>query len=460
MDPASWGNPERTVNYTLDKVGNRTNVNENGIDTPYTPDNINRYTQVGNDGVTTGPEHQIGAYQANSYDYVGDTYLARITQGGNTYTLGYDALGRCVIRNLNGAITYYVYDGDKAILETGATNAYNIYGAGIDEIVARMESGTTAYYFAQDHEGSVTHVFNASGVLVEQYRYDAFGAPTIKDGNGTVLPNGTAINNRFLFTGREYAKDFGVYEYRNRAYHPGLGRFMSEDPKGFDAGDYNLFRYCKNDPEDLTDPMGLGPENNVKPAPPVPPPSPQTITITLQRLVTSLGSNIPRWTNVASVTLTVAQQSQVQNTQNGDPPGKGTTATRSPLDKEPTVTRHSTEHGNYINVEQRWKVALAEGKQPVSAGVTVNESFNVEDNRCSTTRTEVPHPGRTYPGGFLIDHIGAPFSLSCPTGFARIKQTLWLPNGANLTWHYTVYAPNSRFPNGRITADTYTATFQ
>jgi hypothetical protein len=32
---------------------------------------------------------------------------------------------------------------------------------------------------------------------------------------------------------------------------------MSEDPKLFDAGDYNLFRYCHNDPEDLTDPMGL-----------------------------------------------------------------------------------------------------------------------------------------------------------------------------------------------------------
>ncbi|MFL6515936.1 MAG: RHS repeat-associated core domain-containing protein, partial [Chthoniobacterales bacterium] len=64
-------------------------------------------------------------------------------------------------------------------------------------------------------------------------------------------------NNRFMFTGREYIKEFGIYEYRARTYHPGLGRFMSEDPKGFDAGDYNLFRYCKNDPEDITDPMGL-----------------------------------------------------------------------------------------------------------------------------------------------------------------------------------------------------------
>jgi len=32
---------------------------------------------------------------------------------------------------------------------------------------------------------------------------------------------------------------------------------MSEDPKLFDAGDYNLFRYCHNDPIDLTDPTGL-----------------------------------------------------------------------------------------------------------------------------------------------------------------------------------------------------------
>jgi hypothetical protein len=31
---------------------------------------------------------------------------------------------------------------------------------------------------------------------------------------------------------------------------------VSEDPKLFDAGDYNLFRYCHNDPIDMTDAMG------------------------------------------------------------------------------------------------------------------------------------------------------------------------------------------------------------
>jgi RHS repeat-associated protein len=90
------------------------------------------------------------------------------------------------------------------------------------------------------------------------------GAPTFWNSLNTQLSTSN-YRNRFLFTGREYAATyagtyiaaFNFYEYRARAYNPVLGRFTSEDPKGFDAGDYNLFRYCHNDPLDLTDPMGL-----------------------------------------------------------------------------------------------------------------------------------------------------------------------------------------------------------
>src|SRR5204862_3298147 len=125
------------------------------------------------------------------------------------------------------------------------------------------------------HEGSVTHLTSSAGAVIEKYRYDAFGAPTIYNGSNTQL-SASAYNNRFLFTGREYASTFGIYEYRARAYNPTLGRFMSEDPKGFvhragsgkapddwsfgkhpDEGELNLFRYCGNDPVDFTDPMGL-----------------------------------------------------------------------------------------------------------------------------------------------------------------------------------------------------------
>jgi uncharacterized protein RhaS with RHS repeats len=40
-------------------------------------------------------------------------------------------------------------------------------------------------------------------------------------------------------------------------YDPTVGRWLMEDPLGFDAGDYNLERYVGNGPTDGTDPSGL-----------------------------------------------------------------------------------------------------------------------------------------------------------------------------------------------------------
>jgi RHS repeat-associated protein len=130
------------------------------------------------------------------------------------------------------------------------------------QILERVAAGSV-YYPQQNHEGSVTLLTDTSGNVIERYRYDAFGAPTIYAPNWATR-SATIYDNRFLFTGREYAATyrstttpaFNFYEYRARAYSPKLGRFMSEDPKLFDPGDYNLFRYCHNDPIDNTDPMG------------------------------------------------------------------------------------------------------------------------------------------------------------------------------------------------------------
>jgi hypothetical protein len=40
-------------------------------------------------------------------------------------------------------------------------------------------------------------------------------------------------------------------------FNPMLGRWMEEDPIGFEAGDTNLYRYVGNNPTDATDPSGL-----------------------------------------------------------------------------------------------------------------------------------------------------------------------------------------------------------
>jgi RHS repeat-associated protein len=278
LNIASLGNFGHTLTYNLDKMGNRTSVVDNTVTSTYSPNTINQYTTVAGSSVANGPEHEIQAYGAVTYVYMNDEHLESVAISGQspssaTYSMVYDALGRCVKRTLTaGPTTYYIYDGEKPILEydgTGASAGVNVYGKGIDEIVERVAIGSDSnwwtYYPQQNHEGSVTLLTDGSGNVLERYRYDAFGAPTIYTSTWGARAN-TIYDNRFLFTGREYAAAyrstyinavFSFYEYRARAYNPQLGRFMTEDPKVFDGGDYNLFRYCHNDPIDMTDPTGL-----------------------------------------------------------------------------------------------------------------------------------------------------------------------------------------------------------
>lgn len=47
-----------------------------------------------------------------------------------------------------------------------------------------------------------------------------------------------------------------VYDYRARYYDPEIGRFISEDPLGFAAGDVNFYAYVGNNPINFNDPSG------------------------------------------------------------------------------------------------------------------------------------------------------------------------------------------------------------
>jgi RHS repeat-associated protein len=60
-----------------------------------------------------------------------------------------------------------------------------------------------------------------------------------------------------MFKGREYLSVLGVYDYRKRIYHPGLGLFFQTDPIGFSGSETtNLYRYCNHNPLTASDPMG------------------------------------------------------------------------------------------------------------------------------------------------------------------------------------------------------------
>jgi RHS repeat-associated protein len=186
---------------------------------------------------------------------------------------GYDPLGRRVKQWVgvldpntlvpmpgSGPATYFYYDGWNLIQDgasfASASRNY-IHGARVDEIVKQITPNNWwERYFHYDARGHCTLQTDAFSNIVEQYEYDAFGYPYFYNGGGTNIGY-SPWGNRFLFTGREWLSDLKLYDYRNRIYQPELGRFMQPDPKHFGAGDYNLYRYCHNDPVNKADPMGL-----------------------------------------------------------------------------------------------------------------------------------------------------------------------------------------------------------
>lgn len=59
-----------------------------------------------------------------------------------------------------------------------------------------------------------------------------------------------------LLTSREWDDEAGLYFYRARYYDAQIGRFITEDPIGFDGGDVNFYAYVQNNPVNFIDPFG------------------------------------------------------------------------------------------------------------------------------------------------------------------------------------------------------------
>ena len=59
------------------------------------------------------------------------------------------------------------------------------------------------------------------------------------------------IGNPYMFTGRRFDLETGLYYYRARYYNPQIGRFLQTDPIGYD------YAYCGNNPIGFVDPSGM-----------------------------------------------------------------------------------------------------------------------------------------------------------------------------------------------------------
>ena len=182
---------DRTVGYAYDATGNRTSVSDtvNGS-TSYTPNNLNQYTAV--NGTTYGYDANGNLTGGNGL-YLHDAQNRLITAqvGATTVQFSYDSRNRVVEREVNGTQYYYVYDGWNLIEErnsSGTVLASYVHGVRQDELLSKTSTLGTVYY-QHNALGSVTDLTNATGTVVEKYKYDVYGKPAVEVGGvGQRLP--------------------------------------------------------------------------------------------------------------------------------------------------------------------------------------------------------------------------------------------------------------------------------
>ncbi|NJL55359.1 RHS repeat protein, partial [bacterium] len=179
----------------------------------------------------------------------------------------YDAMDRRIAKTVDnnlfdaseGVATYFVYHGSDVWLEfedaDGAggiaepvLNQRYLYGPQVDQVLVQEGANGSLIWHLTDYQGTVRDLANSMGTVINHLIYDSYG--------NVISQANEAVETRYLYTGREWDKEIGLYYYRARYYAPEIGRFISEDPIGLAGNDANLYRYTTNQPIGRVDPQG------------------------------------------------------------------------------------------------------------------------------------------------------------------------------------------------------------
>ncbi|MFN7290719.1 MAG: RHS repeat domain-containing protein [Pirellula sp.] len=125
-------------------------------------------------------------------------------------------------------------------------------------VVPTLETTTVtevALGYHRNQQYSITAMTTSTGAVAERYAYTAYGQPTILNASGSVL-TGSAVGNRFTYTGREWDETLGLHHFRARWMSPLAGRFLGRDPIGYEGSEWGLYEYLDGHALFGCDPFG------------------------------------------------------------------------------------------------------------------------------------------------------------------------------------------------------------
>ena len=181
----------------------------------------------------------------------------------------YDSNGLRQKKTVNNVVTDYYYNGSVLIGLTKGTDTLRFSYDASGQVQAVDHNGTYCYYL-RNGQGDIVKLIDGNGTTVVEYTYDSWGKPL--SCTGTLATTLGALNP-FRYRGYVYDEETGFYYLKSRYYDPETCRFISADvllSTGQGVLGHNCYAYCRNNPVNRFDSLGISDEPIIIIIPPSP----------------------------------------------------------------------------------------------------------------------------------------------------------------------------------------------
>jgi len=238
-----------THDYQLDSLHNRLQLDAE----QHQHNALNQLLQAGQTTYhydLNGNLIQIG--NTHTFKYDAFDRLVEVTKNEEKIAYQYDPFHRRIKKTSSSQEQLFLYQGDNEIgscTPSGKITELRVLGLGkgaeIGATVA-FEFDNELYVPIHDAFGNVTHILNARGEVIEQINYSAF-----KEESSTGIQK-----TPWRFSSKRCDPETGFIYFGRRYYMPELGRWLTQDPIGFNDGP-NSYAYLHHSPLSYNDLYGL-----------------------------------------------------------------------------------------------------------------------------------------------------------------------------------------------------------
>jgi RHS repeat-associated protein len=250
-----------TESWSLDAVGNWLSFTDNGSTQTRSFNNQNQLTSIS--GATTPTYDANGNTLTDDnrtrYSYDAWNRIVQVVAGSQIENFSYDALGRrdTIQNNSNFPLDEYFSSNWQVIEEDqqGAVQQQFVWSRVYVDALVEQDAGSSRWYAQQDANWNVTAMLTSNGSVADRFVYDPYGKGTVYDTNWN-LQGALSTTWVYYFQGGRYDAITGLYNFQHRDLSPTLGRWMQEDPAGYQGGPADLYLQETGNPIKSLDPSG------------------------------------------------------------------------------------------------------------------------------------------------------------------------------------------------------------